>query len=65
MPVHHSVFKIKSLQVANGGSLYFLWKTKMTTQLRDLGDVEFNKELLLVCIEEQDIGGRSRLYQII
>lgn len=65
MPVHHGVFKIKSLQVANGSGLYFLWETKMTAQLRDLGDVEFYEELLLICIKEQDIGGRSRLYQTI
>lgn len=56
MPVHHSVFKIESLQVADGGGLHFLWKTKMPTQLRDFGDVEFYKELLFVCVKEQYIG---------
>ena len=55
MPIHHSVLEVETLQVSYSSRLDFFGEAKVATQLRYLGDIQFDEEELLVSVEELDI----------
>lgn len=55
MPIHDGVLEVETLQVSYSCRLNFLGKAKVATQLRYLGDIQFDEEELLLSIEELDI----------
>jgi hypothetical protein len=55
MPIHHCILEIKSFQVGDSSGLHFLWEAKVATQLRYLGDIQFNEKMLLVGVEEMNV----------
>lgn len=52
MPVHDRVLQVKSFEVCDCGGFDFLWKSKMSTQLRNLPNVELHQEVFLFDIQE-------------
>ena len=55
MPIHHGVLEVETFQVGYSSRLNFFWEAKVSTQLRYLGDIQFDEEELLVSVEEMDI----------
>jgi hypothetical protein len=55
MPIHHSVLEVETLQVGYTSRLDFFGEAKVATQLRYLGDIQFDEEELLMSVEELDI----------
>lgn len=52
MPVHHGVFKVEALQIADCSRFYLLGKPKHATNLSDFAQVKLDKNLLVVCAEK-------------
>lgn len=44
MPIHNSIFEIEPFEVSDSSRFYFLGEAKESTELGDLGDIEFNKK---------------------
>jgi hypothetical protein len=55
MPIHHGVLEVETFQVGYSSRLNFFGEAKVSTQLRYLGDIQFDEEELLVGVEEMDI----------
>ena len=55
MPIHHGILEVETLQVSYSCRLNFLGEAKVATQLRYLGNIQFDEEELLLSIEELDI----------
>lgn len=55
MPIHHGVLEVETLQVGYSSPLNFFGEAKVATQLRYLGNVQFDEEELLVSVEEMNI----------
>lgn len=55
MPIHHRVLEVETLQVGYSSRFNFLGEAKVATQLRYLGDIQFDEEELLLSVEKLDI----------
>jgi len=55
MPIHHGVLEVETFQISYSSRLDLFGEAKVATQLRYLGDIQFDEEELLVSVEEMNI----------
>jgi hypothetical protein len=63
MPVHNCVFQIEPFQITGSGCLDFFRELEMSAELAYFADIQFDKEILLISVQELDVDRRSRLNQ--
>ena len=57
VPIHDGVFEIESLQIGDSRRLHFFRKLEQSTKLRNLRDVEFDKQYFFICSQKGYVPG--------
>lgn len=54
VPVHHCILEIKSFEIGGCCCFYFFREAEVTTELGDFANIELDKQVLLLGVQERD-----------